>query len=109
MAEPKSPIPNKPNFKGKETFWAELIGSSSDFSLESRIFHSISICLIILVTLYVPYNLFAGLYVAAISAVLVGLFFSYHYYHSRFLGKPNNSIAFGFMGILVFCVNYFFN
>jgi two-component system sensor histidine kinase/response regulator len=107
MSINQSNILNKPSFKGKDTFWSELIGSSSYFSLESRIFHSITICLIFLVTLYVPYNLYAGLYAAAISCVLVGLFFSYQYYRSRYLGKSHGNVAFGLMGILLFGVNYF--
>lgn len=93
----------------KNNFWQELIGSASVFSLESRIFHSISIGLIILVSLYVPYNLYAGLYVGSLSALLIGLFFLYQYYHSRFRGIPHNSALFGLTGVLIFGVNYFTN
>lgn len=107
MSINQSNILNKPPFKEKDTFWSELIGGSSYFSLESRIFHSIIICLIVLDALYIPYNFHAGLYAAAISNILLALFFSYQYYRSRYLGKSHSNIAFGLMGMLLFGVNYF--
>lgn len=93
----------------KNAFWSELIGSPSLFSLESRIFHSISLGLITLAVLYVPYNLYAGLYVAALSFLLLGAVFLYQYYHSRFQGKQHSSTLFGLLGILVLGINYFSN
>ena len=83
------PKPNLINqyLKRKNRFWFELIGSPNVFSIESRIFHSISIGLIVLAIIYVPYNLYAGLYVASLSAFIFILFFSYQYYCSRFCGK----------------------
>lgn len=90
-------------------FWSNLIGSPSSFSLESRIFHSISIGLMILGSIYAPYNLYAGIYVGAISAFLLVLFFFYQYYASRFRNKPHNNTLFAVVGILVFSVNYFSN
>lgn len=86
-----------------------LIGSSSSFPLEGRIFHGISIGLIILTSIYVPYNLYAGLYVGSISALVACLFYTQQYYYSRFLGKPHNSTLFALMGIVIFGVNYFTN
>ncbi|SFH48569.1 sensor histidine kinase [Pedobacter insulae] len=100
---------NKANLKNKNTFWAELVGSPDVFSLESRIFHSITLGLILLVSFYVPYNLYAKLYVGSLSALIFGLFFSYQYYHSRFQGKPHNSVLFGIIGIVLFGINYFTN
>lgn len=96
-------------FKRKTDFWLDLIGSPSVFPLESRIFHSISIGLIVLAALYVPYNLYAGLYIASISAFLFGVFFAYQYYFSRFCGKPHNNTVFALVGILLFSINYFSN
>ncbi|RYG15422.1 MAG: HAMP domain-containing histidine kinase, partial [Chitinophagaceae bacterium] len=55
------------------------------------------------------YNLFAGLYIGSVSAFLIGLFFSYQYYQSRFKAKAHNTIFFGLVGMLVFGVNYFSN
>ena len=79
------------------------------FSLESRVFHSISIGLILLLCLYVPYNLYAGLYFGSASALAIGFFFWYQYYNSRFYNKPHNSVLFGLIGLLIFGVNYFMN
>lgn len=93
----------------KDSFWSELIGRPENFPLESRIFHSISTGLIVLSALYVPYNLYAGLYVGSLSAFLFGLFFSYQYYSSRFLGKPHSNLMFGIAGIVLFGLNYFTN
>ncbi|WP_184545196.1 sensor histidine kinase [Mucilaginibacter sp. FT3.2] len=90
-------------------FWAKLIGSPLVFALESRIFHSISISLIILGGFYIPYNLFAGLYVASVSCFLLCTFFFYQYYQSRFNGHRHNNIVFGLTGIIIFSVNYFAN
>ena len=57
------------SIRRKDTIWSELIGSASMFPLETRIFHSISICLILLVSIYIPYNLFEGLYVGSFQHV----------------------------------------
>ncbi|TKC08824.1 sensor histidine kinase [Pedobacter frigoris] len=93
----------------KNTFWSELIGSPEVFSLESRIFHSISICLIILMGVYIPYNLYAGLYIGSLSALIFGSFFFYQYYYSRFYGRPHSNTLFGLIGILILGINYFTN
>ena len=98
---------NTHNFR--TNFWQELIGSPEKFPLESRIFHSISIGLIILLTAYVPYNLFARLYVASISALIIGLFFSYQYYYSRYHGRAHNNTVFGLLGVVILGFNYFTN
>lgn len=93
----------------KEDFWLKLIGSPSIFSLESRIFHSISIGLIFLACIYVPYNFYAGLYIGSISGCVIALIFFYQYYYSRFHQKPYNSTVFALSGILIFGINYFAN
>ncbi|AMR31667.1 histidine kinase [Mucilaginibacter sp. PAMC 26640] len=91
------------------SLWLKLIGCSSDFPLESRIFHSISIGLSILAAFYVPYNFFAGIYVASFSSLLFSLFFLYEYYKSRYQNKPHSSFLFGVIGIIIFSINYFAN
>lgn len=99
-----------PKSKNREvTFWTNLIGNPIQFSLQSRIFHSISIVLIAISLIYSPYNLFAGLYIGSISAFLIGLFFLHQYYYSRFYNKPHNNTLFGLIGLLVFGLNYFTN
>jgi two-component system sensor histidine kinase/response regulator len=104
-----SKILNTNFFKKASIYWTNLIGSSSVFSLETRIFHSISVCLIIMLCFYIPYNLYAGLYIASISALLISLFFFHQYYYSRFHNKRHNNTLFGLIGILIFGVNYFTN
>ncbi|WP_316744271.1 HAMP domain-containing sensor histidine kinase [Pedobacter antarcticus] len=109
MPRPNFSMPDDHSLKGKSGYWLDLIGSPSIFSLESRIFHSISVGLILLLSIYVPYNLYAGLYIASVSAFGVGLFFFYQYYHSRFHGIPRNNTLFGLIGIVIFGFNYFAN
>ncbi|GGI23884.1 sensor histidine kinase [Pedobacter mendelii] len=92
-----------------KTIWSDLIGSRASFSLESRIFHSISAGLIFLSAIYFLYNLYAGLYVGALSALLLGIFFTYQYYYSRFKAKPHSTFFFAIAGILIFGINYFTN
>jgi len=79
------------------------------FPLETRIFHSISLGLIVLAGVYIPYNFFEGLYIGSLSACLIALFFSYQYYYSRFQGRQHSNTLFGLTGILIFSVNYFTN
>lgn len=93
----------------KKPLWTELIGNPLKFSLESRIFHSICIGLIALACIYVPYDLFAHLYVAALSTFLIGLFFLHQYYYSRFHSKLHNSTLFALVGLALLGVNYFSN
>jgi two-component system sensor histidine kinase/response regulator len=89
--------------------WLQLIGSPAVFPLERRIFHSITVSLSILAALYFPYNFFAGLYIASVSALLLGSFFTYLYYRSRYCGKAHNHILFGLTGLVLLGVNYFAN
>jgi two-component system sensor histidine kinase/response regulator len=89
--------------------WFKLIGEGTAFPLESRIFHSISIGLIIVAVFYVPYDLFAGLYVAALSSLFFSGFFAYQYYNSRVCGKPHSNLMFGLLGLVLLSVNYFAN
>jgi two-component system sensor histidine kinase/response regulator len=95
--------------KKRMTFWYELTGSPTAITLESRIFHSISVGLIALTCIYIPYNLYAGLYVASLSAFLFSLLFFYQYYYSRFHQRAHNNLIFGISGIVVFGINYFAN
>jgi len=96
-------------FKRKNPFRYDLIGTPESFPLESRIFHSVSVGLIILAGIYAPYNFYAGLYIGSISALLLGSFFFYQYYYSRFHGRKHNSTVFALTGILLFGFNYFAN
>jgi len=91
------------------TLWVRLIGDQPQFPLESRIFHSIGICLFLLSAIYVPYNLFSGQYVASVSFLAIGCIFYYQYYQSRYKGKKHSSLVFGIVGLFLFSVNYFAN
>ncbi|MEE1944871.1 ATP-binding protein [Pedobacter sp. KR3-3] len=92
-----------------KTLWADLIGSPRMFSLESRIFHSICAALVLLDLFYIPYNLYAGLYVGSLSALIFGVLFIYQYYLSRFKAKTHNTSIFGLAGLIIFSINYFTN
>lgn len=109
MSKPDYSTLNYGSISKASSFWKELIGDASVFSLESRIFHSISIGIIMVAIIYIPYNLFAGLYVASFSALIVTLFFSWQFRNSRFHCKPHSSTIFGLFGVLLFGINYFFN
>jgi two-component system, sensor histidine kinase and response regulator len=89
--------------------WQVLTGSPSEFSLQARFFHSTSLCIILLATCYVPYDLFAGLFVAALSSFLMAVFFFYGFFRSRFHHRPHSNLLFGIVGLLVFSVNFFSN
>jgi signal transduction histidine kinase len=89
--------------------WLSLIGSPSEFKLETRIFHSISLGIPMLAFIYIPYNLFAGLYIAALSCIVCGSIFLYEYYRSRYQHRPYRSRLFGITGLVVLSVNYFAN
>lgn len=95
--------------KNIQKIWLGLIGNASNFSLEQRIFHSISLCLAVLSSFYIPYDIFAGLYVAGASSLIFSLFFLYQFYNSRYKGKPHNSVFLGLTGLILFSVNYFAN
>src|SRR5215217_3075972 len=96
-------------FKKINVLWHELIGSTADFSLESRIFHSISLSIILLAAFYIPYNFFAGLRIASVSSLIFVVVFAWQFYSSRVKGKQHSSIIFAFTGIIIFSVNYFSN
>ncbi|MES2266506.1 MAG: HAMP domain-containing sensor histidine kinase [Bacteroidota bacterium] len=99
-----------PHFGNINRHWIKLTGSTAEFPLEFRIFHSL--CLIALVALgyNVPFNYLIGLpYIALISLVTFCMF-SYLYYRSRFLGKVKSTITiFTLIGNLLFTTNYIYN
>lgn len=93
----------------KTSSWADLVGSKENFTLESRIFHSISIGLLILNLIYIPYNFFIGLHIGALSGFIFFLVFFYQYYNSRINHKPHSNLLFGSLGIVILGANYFTN
>ncbi|HUH19666.1 MAG TPA: hypothetical protein VL047_10630, partial [Albibacterium sp.] len=104
---PKFQLFNNLSLEEEDGLWLALIGSPSRFSLESRIFHSISIGLIPMAFIYIFYNLYADLYVSSIAALVLVVFFSQQYYNSRIRGRHHNSTLFGIVGILIFSLIFF--
>jgi two-component system sensor histidine kinase/response regulator len=96
-------------FKKLNSLWFQLVGNQSDFLLENRIFHSISIGVIVLAAVYIPYNFYAGLYVSSFSALFLGIVFCFQFYRSRYLGKGHNDVVFALTGLIIFGINYFTN
>lgn len=89
--------------------WRMLVGKPSEFVLETRLFHSISLLAILLVIPYFPYNLYAGMYTAAFSCMVFAGVFCYEYYRSRFRHLPHRILVFGISGLIILGVNYFAN
>lgn len=87
-----------------------LTGDYTDFSLESRIFHSL--CLVAIVTLAycIPLNFVLGLPVSAWLSVAGLLMQTLLYYLSRFLNKTKQSRVLSIVIIhIILIVNYFFS
>lgn len=103
------PDPMNTSSSSTSSVWRKLIGHPSEFTLEARIFHSISLGTVLLLTLYVPYNLYAGLHIAALSCVIFGGIFFYEYYRSRYLSRAYRSLLFGLAGLVLLSFNYFAN
>lgn len=90
--------------------WVELTGSTTQFPLEVRIFHSVNIIAIIALGYNVPFNYFIGLpFIALISLVSV-ILCSIIYYISRYKGKTSLAvIVFAIVANSLFVVNYLYN
>ncbi|MCF2498106.1 sensor histidine kinase [Dyadobacter chenhuakuii] len=91
-------------------FWIKLSGSSDEFPLNARIFHSV--CLISLAALIynVPFNYIIGLPKVAFISFLVLVAVAVLYYNSRFRHRFGISILIAdIVGLLLFTVNYFLN
>ncbi|REA55965.1 sensor histidine kinase [Dyadobacter luteus] len=91
-------------------YWIKLSGSSEQFPLHARIFHSVCLISILGLAYNVPFNYMVGLgAVAVASAIVLGLTATL-YYQSRFRGNTKNSIFLvNFVGIGLFTINYFLN
>ncbi|WP_026464303.1 sensor histidine kinase [Adhaeribacter aquaticus] len=91
-------------------FWQHLIGEPNKFSLESRIFNSICVVVLIAIAYHIPFNFYVGLPVSAGLSIGLLLVQSYLYYLARFKDKLNFSIIIsGVIIHLLFAVNYFYN
>lgn len=93
-----------------QAYWNYLIGDSSVFPLESRIYNAFCVIALIAITYEIPFNYIIGLPVSALlSAILLVAQFIL-YYLSRF--KMKNRISFLLSALLIHAViilNYFYN
>ncbi|EHQ28964.1 sensor histidine kinase [Mucilaginibacter paludis] len=91
-------------------YWNYLVGSPHSFSLQFRIFHSISIIAFLALAYNVPFNYFIGLPWIALVSFVVLTILCYIYYLSRFKNKTELSIVFFcVLANLLFIANYFIN
>ena len=90
--------------------WIRLTGTTAEFPLEVRIFHSLCIIAILALAYNVPFNYLIGLpYVALISLVAL-IIFSGLYYLSRYKKKVKTTITvFTIVGNLLFAINFIYN
>jgi two-component system, sensor histidine kinase and response regulator len=90
--------------------WDALAGHPSDFPMEYRIYHSITIIAIISLAYNIPFNFFVRLYQPAIISIIGFVGFSWLYYRSRFRHKIHSSVIIGSVLVnLMFTGNYFYN
>jgi two-component system sensor histidine kinase/response regulator len=90
--------------------WIRLTGTTAEFPLEVRIFHSLCIIAILALAYNVPFNYLIGLpYVALISLGAL-IIFSALYYLSRYKRKIKTTITvFAIVGNLLFTINFIYN
>jgi len=90
--------------------WYNLLGNDQDFPLESRIYHSFSIIIIISLIIFVPINFLLGIYIAAVLCLITIITLCLTFYISRFKGKTNLAIFISsIIANLSLCINYFYN
>ncbi|GAA4338796.1 hypothetical protein GCM10023149_49060 [Mucilaginibacter gynuensis] len=95
------------NIKGQ---WERVTGSTAEFALEFRIFHSLCFISIVALAYNVPFNYFIGLPLIALVSFVVLLIFSYLFYLSRVKRKVAPSTTwYAVFGNVLFAVNYFIN
>lgn len=87
-----------------------LTGDYSEFSLESRIFHSICIVAIVTLAYCIPLNFYLDLPSSAWLSLVAMLIQSFLYCLSRFLKKTHLSLVLSIIIIhLILIANYFYN
>lgn len=85
------------------------IGEHDKFSLESRIFHTLSILAFVILPLQILFNLIVGLVASAAITTLVLLIQFGLYYLSRVKGKLTLAVTISGFEIVIFTgLNYFF-
>lgn len=97
-------------FNRRHQFWDYFVGTSSEFSLETRVFHSL--CLIGWVALLynVPLNFYVGLPIIAWLSLFMLVCLGFFYYRSRVKKQFISSIVtLGILGNLFFIAVFYFN
>jgi two-component system sensor histidine kinase/response regulator len=90
--------------------WIRITGSTAEFPLEVRIFHSVCILTIAALAYNIPFNFLIGLPLIALFSIGTLLFFSFLYYWSRYRGGTGMAITlFCLIGNLLFAANYLYN
>jgi two-component system sensor histidine kinase/response regulator len=90
--------------------WIRVTGSTAEFPLEVRIFHSVCMLTIVALAYNIPFNFLIGLPLIALFSFIALLIFSFLYYWSRYQGKTTMAITiFAIAGNLLFAVNFIFN
>ncbi|MBB5395625.1 sensor histidine kinase KdpD [Mucilaginibacter sp. AK015] len=90
--------------------WLTLTGSTTEFSLEIRIFHSLCLISILALAYNVPFNYLIGLPFVSLLSLLTLIIFSALYYLSRFRGSFKVTVTiFTVIGNLLFATNFIYN
>jgi two-component system sensor histidine kinase/response regulator len=102
---------NKTSYKGKvNRLWLKIIGPAEVFSLQARIFHSISFIILVALIYNIPFNYLIDLPRIALESFLLMVVISLLYYNSRVRGNVSVSITLTlFFANLFFAVNFFIN
>lgn len=97
-------------FGNLKRIWIRVTGSTAEFPLETRIFHSLCVVAIAALAYNVPFNYLIGLpYISIISLVTL-IVFSFLYYRSRYMGKMGSTfVMFAITAHVLFIANFFFN
>ncbi len=97
-------------FDQRHKVWESFVGKDSEFSLETRVFHSLCLIAWIALAYNVPLNFFVGLPIIAMMSFAMLLCISFFYYLSRVKHKFVASIiSLGIIGNLFFVVIFFLN
>jgi len=98
------------NIKSITYTWKNLVGNPASFSLENRLFNSVSLITLIGLFIFTPFNLIIGLPYIAVLLGAVFLIQAYLYYISRFKKKfHSSSIIYCFIAYIFLGTNYYLN
>lgn len=100
----------KTKFRSLKNLWRFLLGNTEVFSMEARIFHSVSVIAISALLLLTVYNLSTTLQVSAGVSAGIGVIQIFMYYLSRFKGKLTIATTITAAEVTFFiALTYFYN